>query len=1302
MSDDEPIGRRGAAPGDGVFAIPGSGGRIVVRPEPGRAIGDAIVVAVGPRPVTVVRPADLLVLTFSFTNLRFKSGSSRPALLERRVKTRPAFLTVEFPSQHVVEKAYFEAAAGIAVKAPPPPAGDNDPDHVPQEPDVTTGSEPADPPPIRALLAGPSRLVFRVTAEEIAYTLEGLLAACTYLRLSVAPHALPAPRRRGVAVSVADLIASKDVNVKAAVAAPTGRSAAARRAARFAGVGNIAAVSRSLTAAGRLQHRFGAEQALIASAQLSIGDQLGLGRFVDDLVAAGVIRIKPIPRPPTDTETGLELPWRLILSPCTDGGFAHRTDAAPQAGRVELWHSRLGVRVTAPKGVRVDEELTAQRIVRAIWTRDHDRFPYDPPPNEPQVFGQASGDGDVPEFRKSLNSRDRILIVHETSNFGLLRNGQAWTPPPVSVDRLMLTSLGGWLSSDVQIPALPDGPFSLQQWKHRATMGRDHEVKVVYAGFLYPFGHKASLVKVTERKFVPGAPGNPAYLFQRMFIIVREPMRTFKDGRTDATTRQRLDLAMPLKTIAFVTRVTPDLDVPQPIATAPHGAFVFFPAVDGSPFLFKLVGVDVEGNVVEYGGPLLFVERPWNEQGGANKLGEVRNSYLAAADQFRRHDLRGQRLAFAASEAIDDTTLSAEALYWDAVTPDFLDGPQDDPRFAPVLRTARVVVPAMSALAGSSGSTEVKYLAHYAEHGFAGNSAELFLETTQKPKLDFTGRGDRSGGLVTPNLEVRSLSRRRGPVGGDPAKVLDGSLQPADFFAGIKAKLFGIVPLPDLLEALGFDPSKFPTFASQSLNRITALMQDLQRLGQRATALAAEYAGTGDAQVDAVLAALDQVAADGSAVIGAVGDLLDDPDTAPTAITSSLTALAGSIGALGGTIGAATLLPAAVRNDVGGLVRRVQEQVGQAAQVAAAVAELVDAVQQFVRGLQLPDVVTARISWSIDLAPWPASAAIFQPKPQQGQPPAAARSKLELAVETQAPTRAGAEPTALVSCAFTPFQLRLIGDEAFIILHFEKIEFLLAPGKKPDVNVVFREDDGIEFAGPLSFVNTLKDLIPFDGFSDPPYLDVTAEGIKAGFDIGLPTVAVGVFSLANISLGAAVRVPFIDESLDVTFNFCTRENPFRLTVWLFGGGGFFAITITPEKCRVLEAAFEFGAAVALDFGVASGSIECMAGVYFRIEDGDATLTGYFRLRGEVDVLGLISASIELYLELTYEFSSGKAVGRATLTIEVEILFLSFSVQISCEKKFKGSNDDPSFVEIMGPPPQGGDRPWDEYCRAFAA
>ena len=308
----------------------------------------------------------------------------------------------------------------------------------------------------------------------------------------------------------------------------------------------------------------------------------------------------------------------------------------------------------------------------------------------------------------------------------------------------------------------------------------------------------------------------------------------------------------------------------------------------------------------------------------------------------------------------------------------------------------------------------------------------------------------------------------------------------------------------------------------------------------------------------------------------------------------------------------------------------------------------------------------------------------------------------------QAPTKPGLKPTTLVSCSITPVDLRLIGPATFLILHFDKLEFSIEPGKKPDVNVVFRPGNGIEFAGPLTFVNTLRDIIPFDGFSDPPYLDVTAEGIKAGFDLGIPSLGVGIMSLENIALGAHFSVPFVDESLEVGFNFCTRENPFRLTVMLFGGGGFFGITLTPDGVRILEASFEFGAAISINLGVASGGVSIMAGIYFKLEmvDGntDATLSGYFRLRGEVDVLGLISASIELYLELTYETATGKAVGRATLTIEIEIFFLSFSVEISCEKKFAGANGDPTFVDQMGLPagaPPGAVRPWDLYCRAFA-
>ncbi|MFD0385075.1 hypothetical protein ACFQ2B_31095 [Streptomyces stramineus] len=72
--------------------------------------------------------------------------------------------------------------------------------------------------------------------------------------------------------------------------------------------------------------------------------------------------------------------------------------------------------------------------------------------------------------------------------------------------------------------ARPAPGIPLSEWRHRATMGRDHYVRLIYEGFLCPFGHRAALVKVTERKF---DDPRAAYLHQRFFVLVRQPLRTY-------------------------------------------------------------------------------------------------------------------------------------------------------------------------------------------------------------------------------------------------------------------------------------------------------------------------------------------------------------------------------------------------------------------------------------------------------------------------------------------------------------------------------------------------------------------------------------------------------------------------------------------------------------------------------------------------------------------------------------------------------------------------------------------------------
>jgi hypothetical protein len=177
-------------------------------------------------------------------------------------------------------------------------------------------------------------------------------------------------------------------------------------------------------------------------------------------------------------------------------------------------------------------------------------------------------------------------------------------------------------------------------------------------------------------------------------------------------------------------------------------------------------------------------------------------------------------------------------------------------------------------------------------------------------------------------------------------------------------------------------------------------------------------------------------------------------------------------------------------------------------------------------------------------------------------------------------------------------------------------------------------------------------------------------------------------------------VPFLGKAVTVGFNFCTRERPFTLAVAFIGGGGWFLLRLSPDGLDVLELGLEAGAILAVDFGVASGSISAMLGIYMRLEGDEGSLSGYFRLRGEVDVLGLISASIELYLELHYEFDTGKMIGSAKLTIKVEVFFFSTSVTISCERQFAGSKGDPSFADVMVLP-NGTSPAWSDYCMAFA-
>lgn len=831
--------------------------------------------------------------------------------------------------------------------------------------------------------------------------------------------------------------------------------------------------------------------------------------------------------------SAIEAPWRLVLSPHPDGRWTHSPQSVTDGAKTELWHTRLGVRPASGPGV--DENSVTNRTARAVFSPDH------------MASGHPS-DTDLSPFRNSLRRYDRHNIVRSTADRKLAGNA------PVAVDRLMLTSLGSWL----QVQGEWDTELNLVEWRHRATLGRDQFVRVVEKGFLFPLGHRAVQIRITERKLAMGTSqgleGKPvAYLRQRLFIVVREPVKRFAYR------------AFPFRSVTFKTLRTPNLVDPTPAesielvetppSAPPTKVTAFWPRYEEAgttkDVWFLLEGTDWDGQTISFAAPQIFVPASADPGADIAKLVAAYNGEAGAftpiPDSSDRRNIPtgGQKVAFAPSMKPGDTTLETDTLILAALNA------TGTPHFLPAMRGARVNSTALRQISKGSGPSLIRFDDGYlgAPSSTFGNAGEVFARIDAPAGVKFPV--EKTGGLVAPDLTPQGISRNFGPAG-DVTKFASGQFDPGAIFAGIK--ILGGIPLDKIFKLI---PFSWPSQAGETVPGLT------------------------------------------------------------TVRTGSL--------------------------------------------------------------------IQTRYIWRAtrdQLQGQP----IFEPQP-------GAKFELESVIDTPLD---GTPPRFHVRGKLQKFEIILPpGADALIGARFDNVAFGAGTNEKVDVSVKF---DDIVFKGPLTFVNEIRKYIPLDGFVDPPYIDVNAEGVSAGFTLGIPTIGLGIFVLQDISLSAGFFLPFIGGAAALRFAFCERDHPFLLTVSLFGGGGFFGLDLDTEKVTNVEASLEFGAAIAINLGVATGKASITAGVYYQKSGAGFQITAFFRAAGSLSVLGLISVSIELYVGLSFQSDKtkphgGKLYGTASVRVKIKIVFFSISVSVSIEREFAGS--DPTFIEML----TAGD--WGEYCNAFA-
>jgi hypothetical protein len=1125
--------------------------------------------------IEVVRPQDFLNLVFEFANWHLVSSPGSPPYFERETPSRPGYIVVEFPPQSLGEQCYI---AGHPFKYP-----------------------------VRTLLSGPTRLVFFVPSSiktiKLSLTEDGGLLDWSQWSLSVAPAAFSTFSGK-VSIDPSWQHPIQDLKIGAS------------REFELYAERTPTAVDK-LATLFRIQRSTTVDQGTKPIIQFQMVRQkspniIHYKPTVRDVRQADPTKVIPaIPTGRTGPvyryNTNIEIPAMMQMSPDENAHFFHSRSVGANTGRNQrtaLWHTRLGSFANVG-----GKSYRAEASDDGAWYYLEDAQgrmgPYQSSvPIHPNLRAIDATDYDsanpiTADF--TISHSQRIDIVN---SMNYRTNNPTTDTPPFVAERLMLTSLGGFLKGSWHYPVPGAHLHNVTDWTQWTTLGRDQFVEIVEAGFLYPTGHAAVRVTTSQRVFTFVEGKTVSVLIQTSYIRVTNPVVNLESG---------IARSLGFSTIVCKTSKTPDVDS--------TGAMI---RIFGStePYQFSMTGTDMDGNHVSWTQGSGFVLYTDGIQPQAKW-----NGLLAFP-----LTISGHAVAFAPSQSPSDGTVFPCHEFKMRSVPGTPNLNLGAPAFRPTMLSAKIRVPALEQYLPSSanlGLVEVKFAEGYKSSGFTGG-AEVFL-ALNAPVSSPNGDGKKFGGMVNPSIKLDVISRKHGPIpnpNGNSISPSQYALITSEEFASTESmsmdpeipKLLGVVSIWDLLPNsidVGGNGSDVPKF------KVAKVFAD-DKFG---------VVGSGNPN---------------SPLIGAVSSFSWQPtlkDWAPASWSFSQKCFSKYKG-------------------------------------------------------------TAQLR--ID-------AAYYQITDPQGTsfPPGS---------------------SYFLKAGIYNFQVNAC-DQIHILV--DKIEFNSQTGSNSGIKV---DIDDIQFVNMLSFVGVLQSVLapgkkgyhfssstpnseilastepaPYE-LGIEPILDINGNGLTVGFSLSIPMLSIGVVSVMNIAVLSEMILPWFGDALTFRFAFCKRDAPFAVSVYGIAGGGFLGIELTPAGIKTIEGAIEFGACVSINLGVASGSISLMAGFYFKYEvSGGATLTGYVRLVGEVDVLGIISASIELYLGLNYNTSTHVLSGDAAISIRISLFCFHKTVTVHAHKEFAGSSGSAEINELWastGAPPPLAERErtlftksvtnqqFNNYCSAF--
>ncbi|MET0552053.1 MAG: hypothetical protein ABW221_03380 [Vicinamibacteria bacterium] len=302
-------------------------------------------------------------------------------------------------------------------------------------------------------------------------------------------------------------------------------------------------------------------------------------------------------------------------------------------------------------------------------------------------------------------------------------------------------------------------------------------------------------------------------------------------------------------------------------------------------------------------------------------------------------------------------------------------------------------------------------------------------------------------------------------------------------------------------------------------------------------------------------------------------------------------------------------------------------------------------------------------------------------------------------------SRDGGVPSTDVEGTLTRFALKLAG---VVRVDFDSLRFHMVSGRKPEFDAKVTK---FTFEGALKWLQVLSTRLQDAGNlfgGSGPALAVTPAGITASIAMPLPNLTLTFLTVRGIFASAALRLFFDGRAAELEIGLCSPQKPFLVAYTVFGGGGSLLLTARTDGTLGLRASLEFGAVAAVDLVLAKGLAQVMVAVAFSMHGTGLELKASLRIHGSVEVLGIVSVSVDFTLELKYQddTAGSRLVARGELVVQVRVLGFARSVTLAVERGFdltQGSERamPPGGRTVAALAEPAGRSQWEIYRRAFA-